>query len=169
MEVILINGLVIYYLLELLLLDNGGIGPSWGFGEITVIHGDKMTEETHEWAGTWIDGLRRVFGVYEVGYNYIEESGSKTKIWYTKDSQMTELWQCELCLGFWLAVILTTLSIISGSDILNTFFQPDILNTFVKSDILSFIIEFLFNIMASAGLGAFLYALVSTEEDNVSS
>jgi hypothetical protein len=151
--IILINGLVIYYLLELLLLDNGGMGPGWGVGSIKVIFFDKKSENTYEWQATWVDYLRRVFGMYEVSYNNVGESDSKDKIWYTKDSQMTRLWQCEFCLGFWLAVILT------------------VLNIFSESDILNFIIGSFFSVMASAGLGAFLYSLTLSDSggDDVSS
>lgn len=156
---ILINGLVIYYLLELLLLDNGGMGPSWGVPSITVIFFDKKSKNTYEWRATWVDCLRRVLKMYEVGYSNDGESDIERKTWYTKDSQMTELWQCEFCLGFWLAVILTALNFISGLDILNFISGLDILNTYFKSDILSFIIRSFFTVMASAGLGAFLYSL----------
>ncbi len=157
--IILINGFVIYYLLWLLLLDNGGMGPSWGVSSITVIFFDKKSKNTYEWKATWVDCLRRVFNMYEVGYSNDEESDVKRKTWYTKDSQMAELWQCEFCLGFWLAVILTTLNFISGSDILNFISGSDTLNTSFKSDILSFIIKSFFAVMASAGVGAFLYSL----------
>jgi len=155
---VLMNGFIIYYLLNLLLLENGGVGPRLFCKKIRVMFYDPVSEGTFEWQATWVDYLRRVFMLYEVRYIVPEIGDKKEKVWYSKGTQMSHFWNCPLCMGFWLALGTTTLSIFFKIDILNTFFQTDILNTFFQADILNIIFTLSFIILASAGVGVFLYS-----------
>ena len=157
-------GFINYYLLSLLLLENGGVGPRLFCKKRRVLFYDPVTEELTEWLLTWVDCLRRVFNVYEVRFINDEKQDKISKVWYVRDNQMSQLWSCPLCLGFWTSLILTLLIIYSRTDILNIFFETDILNTFFEADILSIISNLLLITLSSTGVGVFLYDITAPEE-----
>lgn len=148
--IIMINGFFIYYLLSLLLLDNGGIGPKIPFLRRQIF--DARHEEAYSWDATIVDCLRRVLFMYECRVTSEENSDKTEIVWYLKDNQMTHMWSCPLCLGFWLAVMTATLNIFSNQ-ILNILSDP-ILNIFAN---------LILNIIASAGAGVFLYKIAGKE------
>ena len=154
-------GFINYYLLSLLLLENGGVGPRLFCRKRRVLFYNPATEELVEWSATWVDYLRRVFKVYEVRFINDEKQDKISKVWYVRDNQMSHLWNCPLCLGFWTSLVLTLLTIYSKTDTLSIFFETDILNTFFEADILSIISNLLLIILSSTGVGVFLYSVTA--------
>ncbi len=150
--IIIINGFFVYYLLSILLLENGGVGPKMPFVNREVFSGEDG--DVHFWEATIIDCLRRVLFMYECRVTSEENSDKTEIVWYVKDNQMTQMWSCPLCLGFWLA---------AGSVALNIF-SSDILNIFPNL-ILNIFPNLILNTIASAGAGVFLYTLTRTESD----
>ncbi len=150
--IIIVNGFFVYYLLLLLLLENGGVGPRVPFLKRQVWHGEDS--DVRFWDATVIDCLRRVLFMYECRVTSEENSDKIEKVWYVRDNQMTQMWSCPLCLGFWLA---------AGSVALNIF-SSDVLNIF-SSDILNIFPNLILNTIASAGVGGFLYDLTRPEGD----
>ena len=151
--IIFINGFLIYYLLSILLLENGEVGPKI-FSRQTVIHDNG--EDTWFWESTVVDYLRRVMFVYEFRRDVPDPLDKGRKVWYVRDNQMSQLWNCPKCMSLWLALILSI------------FFKNDILITLFENDILNVISAFILSSLASAGVGVFLYDITSQEDSNVS-
>lgn len=161
-EFVILNGFVVYYLLSLLLLENVGMGPRLFLPKRKVVYFNKSETNIYEWYATWIDCLRFVTGMYETRLIYVESSGKEEKVWYIKDSQMTELFECPYCLGFWLSTVSVVLiTIFTRSDILNIFYKSDILITYYKSDILITLFLLSFMVLSSSGAGVFFYSIAS--------
>ena len=102
--------------------------------------------------------------MYEVRFINDEKQDKISKVWYVRDSQMSQLWNCPLCLGFWTSLVLALLIVYSRTDILNIFFETDTLNTFFEADILSIISNLLLITLSSTGVGVFLYDITAPEE-----
>lgn len=155
---VIVHGFLIYYLLSIFLLENGGLGFRVPFVSKTVYHAIPDTNDVFHWQATIIDCLRRVFFVYESRLTSEIGSDSLNKVWYVKNNQKAQLWACPLCLGLWLAVVL---------EILNTIFLTPL--NIISDDILKFIFLSIITTVASAGAGVFLYNFVDEEDEDVSS
>lgn len=164
-ELIVLNGFFVYYMLNLLLLPCGGAGPSWFMPEIDV-HWVDGDDNLVSWKATWSDCLRVVLGVYEISSKSDNQEDKSITVWYARSNQITALFECEFCLGFWLAAIAVLLNSFTKTDILNISFYT-VLSVYSRTDILIIFLNLILIVLSSAGAGAFLFAMTSKEEINV--
>lgn len=111
-ELIILMGLACGWLTKVFLLEKEDevLGP-WPVDHTMIYFEADADDPPHLQPAVFFDRIRFIFGVYD------EKLDGEQRLWIVKPERAA-VWQCPICLSFWMALPLTFIILLTGSGLL---------------------------------------------------